>query len=106
MTCSSGPLAPIDADFVIVPWFQGESAGAVPDLDAATGGEVSRALTAKDFQAKAYELCFAAITDSKWRARRVMVIGGGSAERGSDLLRRMAIAAGLEARKRSIARAA
>jgi leucyl aminopeptidase len=106
MTCCGGPLAAIDAELVIVPWFQGETAGAVPDLDAATGGELGRALNATEFQAKPYELSFAPITDAKWRARRVMVIGGGSGERGADLLRRMATAAGLEARKRSVARAA
>jgi leucyl aminopeptidase len=106
MTWSGGPLAAIDADLVIVPWFQGETPDAVPDLDTATGGELGRTLAAKEFQAKAYELYFATITDQKWRTRRLLVIGGGAAERGTDLLRRLATAAGLEARKRSIGRAA
>ena len=61
MACSSGPLSAIDADLLIVPWFQGEAAGSVPDLDAATGGELGRALTSKEFQVKPYELCFAPI---------------------------------------------
>ena len=106
MVCSSGPLAAIDADLLIVPWFQGEAASAVPGLDAATGGELMRALTSKEFQVKPYELCFATITDASWRTRRVMVIGGGSGARDTDLVRRMAAAAGLAARQRSVARAA
>ena len=106
MACSSGPLSAIDADLLIVPWFQGEAAGSVPDLDSATGGELGRALTSKEFQVKPYELCFAPIADAKWRARRLMVIGGGSGEQGTDLLRKIAAAAGLAARQRSVARAA
>jgi leucyl aminopeptidase len=106
MACTSGPLSAIDADLLIVPLFQGEDAAAVPDLDAATGGELARALATKEFLAKPYELSFAPIADAKWRARRLMIIGGGSAERGTDLLRRLAAAGGLAARQRSIGRAA
>ena len=107
MVSSSGPLSAIEADLLIVPWFQGETAGAVPDLDAATGGELARALTSKEFQVKPYELCLAAIPDSKWRTRRVMFIGGGGGgERGTELVRKLAAAAGLAARQRSIGRAA
>ena len=106
MVCASGPLSAIDADLLIVPWFQGETPGAVPDLDAATGGELARALSAKEFLAKPYELCVAPITAAGWKARRVMAIGGGGGERGTDLLRKLAAAAGLAARQRSVARAA
>ena len=90
----SGPLSAIDADLLIVPWFQGETAGAVPGLDAATGGELGRALASKEFQAKPFELFFAPITDASWRARRVAVIGGGGGERGTDLVRKLAPPAG------------
>src|SRR3954452_12074205 len=77
MACASGPLSAIDADLLIVPLFQGEGAGAVPDLDAATGGELTRAFAAKEFSAKPYELSFAAVADGKWGVRRVVVVGGG-----------------------------
>ena len=106
MVCSSGPLSGIDADLLMVPWFQGDAAGAVPGLDAATNGELMRALTSSEFQAKPYELSFATITDASWRTRRVMIIGGGGGTRDTDLVRRMAAAAGLAARQRSVARAA
>ena len=93
MACTGGPLSAIDADLLIVPLFQGEAAAALPGLDAATGGELGRALTSKEFQVKPYELFFAPITDTSWRARRLAVIGGGAGARGSDLLRRLATAA-------------
>src|SRR5882672_2676361 len=106
MACSSGPLSAIDADLLIVPWFQGETAGAIPDLDAATGGELGRALSSKEFQSKPYELFVTAIADASWRARRVAVIGGGGGDRGTDLMRKLATAGGLAARQRHVTRAA
>src|SRR3954466_12777665 len=84
MTCSGGPLSAIDADLLIVPWFQGELASAIPDLDAATGGELDRALVSNEFSAKPFELFFATL--SGWRARRLVLIGGGGGERGTDLV--------------------
>jgi leucyl aminopeptidase len=106
MASTSGPLSAIDADLLVVPWFQGEAADALPALDAATGGEFGRALTSKEFQAKPYELFFTPITDKSGRARRVAVIGGGTGERGSDLVRKLATAAGLAARQRYMPRVA
>ena len=104
MTCSGGPLSAIDADLLIVPWFQGETSEAVPDLDAATGGELGRALTSKEFSAKPFELFWAALTG--WRARRVGVIGGGGGERGTEMVRKLAAAGALAARQRRVPRAA
>ena len=91
---------------LIVPWFQGEGDAGLPGLDAATGGELGRALTSKEFQVKPYELFFTPITDTSWRARRVAVIGGGAGSRGSDLVRKLATTAGLAARQRHVPRAA
>jgi len=104
MTCSGGPLSAIDADLLIVPWFQGETVEAVPELDAATGGELGRALTSKEFSARPFELFWAALTG--WRARRVAVIGGGGSERGTEIVRKLATAGALAARQRRVSRAA
>ena len=106
MACSSGPLSAIDADLLIVPWFQGESAGALFDLDGATGGELGRVLASKEFQAKPYESYVAPLAGTSWRASRVMIIGGGGGTRGTDLVRKLATAAGLAARQRAVPRAA
>jgi leucyl aminopeptidase len=104
MTCSGGPLSAIDADLLIVPWFQGETVEAVPELDAATGGELGRALISKEFSARPFELFWAALTG--WRARRVAVIGGGGSERGTEMVRKLATAGALAARQRRVSRAA
>jgi leucyl aminopeptidase len=100
-------LSAVDADLLVVPWFEGEGPGAVPTLEEASGGELGRALTSKEFQPKPYELLVAPIVQSAWRARRVAFIGAGvRAECGSDLVRKLATAAGLTARQKRVARAA
>jgi leucyl aminopeptidase len=99
-------LPAVETDLLMVPWFQDEPPSAVAGLDAATGGEFTRAIASKEFQSKAFELFVTPIVDRGWRARRVMVVGGGSAERNTDLLRRLAAAAGLAASSRHAARAA
>jgi len=106
VVCASGPLAAIDTDFLIVPWFSDETAQAVAGLDAATGGEIGRAIASKEFQAKAFELFVTPVTDRDWRARRVALIGSGPGERGPELIRKLATAGGLNARNRHVARAA
>src|SRR2546423_4607643 len=106
IVCAGGPLAALETDLLIVPWFQDEPASAVAGLDAATGSEIARALQSKEFQGKTFDLFVTPITDSAWRARRVALVGGGSGERGGDLLRKLAAAAGLAARGRHVTRAA
>jgi len=105
IVCTGGPLAEIDADLLIVPWFEDDAAGTA-GVDAATGGEVARAIAVKEFQAKTFELFLAPVTDRAWRAKRVALIGGGSGERGSALIRKLATTAGLAARQRRVSRVA
>src|SRR5476651_1878109 len=107
IACTASPLSLVETDLLIVPWFEGEEAGAVPGLNDATGGELARALASKEFQAKPYDLFLAAVTDASWRTRRVALVGGGCrADGGSELARKLAAAAGLAARDRRVARAA
>jgi leucyl aminopeptidase len=98
-------LSAVDADLLVVPWFQDEGPTTVAGLDGATNGEVTRALSSKEFQSKPYELFFAPIADRSWQARRVALIGGG-ADRSTELVRKLATAAGLAARSRRVGRAA
>src|SRR5947207_3890603 len=106
ITCVSSPLSAVDADLLIVPWFEDEGPSAVDGLDAASGGEVVRALGQKEFSGKTYELFATSLTDRSWRARRLLLIGGGSAldDRG-ELARQLAAAAGLAVRNRRAERA-
>jgi leucyl aminopeptidase len=99
-------LSAIDTDLLIVPWFQDEPASAVAGLDTASGGEIARALSSKEFQARPYDLFLTPIADRGWKGRRLALVGGGSAERSPELLRRMATAAGLAARGKRVSRAA
>ncbi len=107
IVCTGSPLSAVETDLLIVPWFEGEESGAVPTLDEAGHRELSRALTSQEFQAKPYDLFLTPIVDTSWRARRVALIGGGRrAEARSDLVRKLAAAAGLAARQKHVARAA
>jgi leucyl aminopeptidase len=105
IVCAGGPLAAIDADLLVVPWFPGD-AGDWNGVGAATGGEVQRAVRTQEFQAKPYELFLTPVADRSWRTRRVALIGGGAAECGTDLVRKLAAAAGYAARQKRVARGA
>ena len=107
IACTSGLLAAIDTDLLVVPWFEDEGPGAVPELDGPTSGEVARALASKEFAARAYDLFITPVTDRSWRPRRVALLGAGrAAEFGGDRARKLATAAGLSARQRRIERVA
>ncbi len=107
ITTLSGPLSAIDADFLVIPWFEGESITAVSGLELATAGEVQRALTQKEFQAKPFDVFIARVSDSSWRTGRIALMGAGArGAAGTEIIRKLAAAAGLEARKRRVGRAA
>jgi len=98
-------LAAVDVDLLVIPWFEEEAPEAVPQLDRAMAGELARALAVKEFQAKPYETLLVPLTDRTWRSRRVAVIGGGRREQsGTDLLRKLASAAGFDARQKRVGR--
>jgi leucyl aminopeptidase len=105
VVCAGGPLNALDTDLLIVPWFQDDLPSAIAGLDAATAGDLTRALSSKEFQAKPFDLFFASIADRTWKARRVALVGGGL-DRGTELVRKLATTAGLAARNKRIARAA
>ena len=103
----SGPLSGVDADLLVVPWFEDEPSPETGGLDTAAGGEVSRALAQKEFQGKAFDLFLTPIIDKSWRVSRVELIGGGRRDAADgEVLRKLASAAGHDARKRRIARVA
>jgi leucyl aminopeptidase len=105
--CSGAPLATIDSDLLIVPWFEGEGPSAVAAVDLATGGEIARALASGEFAAHPYDLFVATVIDRAWRARRIALIGAGATGGfSSDLVRKLASSAGAAVRQRRAARAA
>jgi len=107
ITCTGAPLAAIDAELIVIPWCEGDQPTAVSGLDAATRGEIARALGSKEFAAAPYEMFLASIIDDSWRAQRVALVGCGRAsEFNGDLVRRVAAASGLFARQRRLERVA
>jgi leucyl aminopeptidase len=105
ISCTGAPIQTIDVDLLIVPWFEGDGPTAVPELDAASGNEISRAIGSKEFSGRAYDFFVATIRDSSWRARRLVLAGAGQrAIFGADSARRLATATGLWARQRRIPR--
>ena len=102
----TGSLASVDTDLLVIPWFENEAHSAIDGLDLATSGEAGRALASGEFQAKPYEMFFAPVTaTSGWRAKRVGLIGAGSKADG-DTIRKVASAAGHNARAKRIGRVA
>ena len=107
ITAIGGPPAAIDADLIVLPWFEEEGAAAVPGIDEASAGEVGRALASKEFSARPYDVFTSPVSNPSWRARRVALIGAGRRDGfGSDLARRVATAAGLWAKQHRVRRAA
>jgi leucyl aminopeptidase len=107
IVCLGSSLSVVETELLVVPWFEGEDPGALPALDAASGGELGRALTSKEFQPKPFEVFLTPVVDPAWRARRLALIGAGRrAECSGDLIRKLAAAAGLTARQKFVTRAA
>ena len=107
MVYSQLPLPVADADIVVVPWFEEDGASAVAGVDAATGGELQRALGTKELSGRLFEIFFAAVTDASWKTRRVAYVGAGkSAEFNGDVARKVAAASGLAMKQRHIDRVA
>ncbi|MEO8258399.1 MAG: leucyl aminopeptidase [Acidobacteriota bacterium] len=105
--CTGLPFAAVDADMLVVPWFEDEGAAAVPGIDAASGGDVARALDAREFAGRSYDIFTTHVTDPAWQVRRLLIVGAGKRSRfGSDIARRLAVAVGLWTRQRRVARAA
>ena len=107
MACASAPLQAVDVDLVLVPWFDEDRPDAIAGLDAASGGEVTRALSSRELPAKRYDLVWTPIVDRAWHARRLALVGAGPrAACDPELLRKLAVAAGLAARQRRASRVA
>ena len=67
VVCTDARLAAVDADILLFPWFEDEALPAVGGLDAATGGEVARALGSREFEARRYDMFLAPVTSGEWR---------------------------------------
>ncbi len=91
----------LSVDLLCVPVLrEGDGLDDVPGLDAATGGEVSRARSAGEFRGKAYEVFVTPAGRGGLSARRVALIGAGArADMDPERVRRLAAIAGHTARR-------
>jgi len=97
----------VETDILFLPVFEGEEPGTLLEgLGEPTSQAVTRAVRAKEFQAKPFELFMLPVV-SGWKAARVALIGcGRSADVGMERLRRVAGAAAMAARQRRLPRVA
>src|SRR5688572_25242155 len=102
---SSAPLPSIDADLIVIPWFEDERPAIYESVNRASAGEVERALASGEFRARPYELFLTTIADREWKGRRLGLVGAGSIERfDTSIARRVATVAALAARQRRVRR--
>jgi leucyl aminopeptidase len=101
---TAAPLASVDAELLVVPWFEDEAAGALA-VDRAVGGDLARALATKEFAARLYDQFAAAVVDGSWKVRRVLFLGAGKqAAFNTTAARRVATVGALAARQRRVSR--
>ena len=104
----TGDPGSIDTDLLVIPAFDGEPlTQAVSGLDAASGGEVGRALTSGEIRGRLYEIFLTPSASNGWKSARIAVAGAGkSSEFTTERLRKLATAAALTARARRTTRVA
>jgi leucyl aminopeptidase len=107
LACTAASLASLEADLVVLPWFEGERPDAIAGLDDASGGEAGRAIASEEFQGRAFDLFVTPTAGRAWRAHRIALAGAGKGEAFTpELMRRVAAFAGLAGRQRRVARVA
>ena len=102
---TTAALSAVDVELLVVPWFEEEGLEAFAELDRACGGEVARALGSREFGGRLFDVFFAPVTDGRWKARRIALVGSGALVAfGTETARRVATVASLTARQKFIER--
>ena len=103
VSATTDPLSTLNTDLIILPVFDGDSLDDVPDLLAAAGGAIQRAIADGEFRGKPYDLFLTPLTG--WRASRLLLVGAGSRSAFStERLRKVATAGALAAKQRRVKR--
>ncbi len=98
---AANAVSSLDADWLFIPIARQETTVPVDGVDAATDGELTRAIASGEFKAKEYRVFVTPVTNRDWRARRIALVGAGDVDAfDAALLRRLASVAGLFARDR------
>jgi len=101
------PISDIDTDVLVIPIFEDDDLSDQPGLDAATGGELSRARARGEVRGKLHEVFVSGISASGWKASRAVFVGAGRRDgANADRVRRLSTIGGLAARQRRATRLA
>jgi leucyl aminopeptidase len=104
---TTAPAADVATGLLIIPVWEGDDLADLEGLDAATGGETSRARASSEFAGRTFELFLSPASSGRWKAARVALIGAGpAAEFTTDRLRKLATTGALAARQRRVTRLA
>jgi leucyl aminopeptidase len=107
ITLTSQPSADLHSDLLIIPVFSDDDFTDEATLDAASGGEVSRARTRGELTGKLYEALATSTSFNSWKTPRALLVGAGRRKDfTADHLRRIAIIGGLAARQRRLTKVA
>ena len=107
LSVSWSPPDEIDTDLLVIPVFERDDLADVMDLGPATGGALTRARESGEIQAKEYQIFATGITERRWRAHRLALIGAGNRDAFSTgVARRVAAAAAIWARQNGAPRVA
>src|SRR3989442_3714633 len=92
-----GTPSDAETDLLVVPVFEGEAvADALPAVDEATRGEVSRATASGEIKGRLYELFVTPASGPGWKPARVAIAGAGKSDDfTTERLRKVASAAAL-----------
>ena len=99
VTPSTAALCEVEAELLVVPVLEEETAQDLEGLDRAVGGILKDARSRGEFRGKRFEQLGAAVQDEGWRARRVLLIGAGRGAPSIRHLRHLAAAAAAAAGK-------
>jgi leucyl aminopeptidase len=107
VSLSSGPATTVDVDLLVLPVFEDDDLADEPGLDAATGGEISRARERGELRGRPYEVLATTSSGGGYKTGRLALVGAGTRSTfTTERLRRIATVAGLHARSRRLARIA
>jgi leucyl aminopeptidase len=100
------PTGELDVDLLVIPVFEDDDLSDEPDLEAAAGGEISRARSRGELTGKLFDQCAIPCGGPLTTSRTLLVGGGRRGEFTTEHLRRIATIGGLAARQRRLTRIA
>jgi leucyl aminopeptidase len=107
ITLTAQPSADLHTDLLVIPVFTDDDFSDEGTLDAASGGEISRARSRGELTGKPYDVLAISTSFTNWNTPRAILVGAGPRkEFTADQVRRISVIGGLAARQRRLTRVA